>query len=122
MAEPIITDRLSQVGISPKVLGVFNKGIIVEFIPNTIATVEELSSLELSKAVLRKLALFNSQKMPISKNPMLLIEKIEEAANMPMKEHILKINFILQNVPLEIAKKYKLRKEAVLKTYGHVIQ
>ncbi|RWS20108.1 hypothetical protein B4U80_12153, partial [Leptotrombidium deliense] len=72
MVEPIVMERLSKVGISPKVLGVFNKGIIVEFIPSINATVEDLSSLELSKAVIRKIALFNSQNMPISKKPILL--------------------------------------------------
>ncbi|RWS18528.1 choline kinase alpha-like protein, partial [Leptotrombidium deliense] len=86
MAEPMIMERLSKIGIAPKVLGVFNKGIIVEFIPNKTTSVEDLSSIELSKAVIRKIALFNSQNMPISKKPTLL-DKIDEMAKISINEN-----------------------------------
>ncbi|RWS07266.1 Choline kinase alpha-like protein [Dinothrombium tinctorium] len=68
-AQAIIVEKLSQVGLAPKLYGVFNGGRIEEYIPSECATVDDLEQIELSLAVMRKLARFHSLDLPLEKLP-----------------------------------------------------
>ncbi|RWS18225.1 Choline kinase alpha-like protein, partial [Leptotrombidium deliense] len=79
-AEVLVMQILSRSGLAPKLLGVFAGGRIEEYIPSSVASVDELTSVELGKAVIRKVAHYHTQIMPISKQPN-LIEKLIDVVN-----------------------------------------